>query len=103
MTDFRMLGRTGLRLLRWMDRRWAMAGVMIGGMLLGFLMRLGPGRISRTTAELWIPLAFGALALAAAVMAGFADRDERHADAHYDAFRRALDERDRRDASEDIR
>ena len=51
---------------------------------------------------LWIPLALGVLTLVAAVLGVRADRDERQADARYDAFRRALTERERRDAAESI-
>ena len=53
--------------------------------------------------DLWIPLALGVLTLVAAVIGARADRGERQAEARYDAFRRALAERERRDAAESIR
>lgn len=92
------LGRAWLRLLRWMDRRWVVSGMLLIAFFAGVFFGVGPERFSRATVEAWIPLAFAALALVAAVIGGYADRGERAADVRYEAFQRALAERERRDA-----
>lgn len=50
--------------------------------------------------EFWIHVLFGGLTMVAAIIGARQDREEREADARYDAFQRALAERERRDAAE---
>lgn len=96
MIVHRALGRAGMRLLRWMDRRWILGSVLLGLVL---SMVLGIGRWGRTSVELGVPLVLGVLTVLAAVIGGRADREERHEAARYEAFLRSLDARERRDAA----